>query len=114
MVIEDFSSFQMNISIQTLNRSNMYNSKDIQFVGKHDYNRESAELYASNPMFESFSVNIFQWELKSSGKSIKPSKGLVRVRGNTSDKQKVFEFCEIIVKELDEGTWNGRRSITVK
>ena len=37
----------------------MYNSKDIQFVGKHDYDKESAEKFASWGG-NSFSVNIMQ------------------------------------------------------
>lgn len=90
----------------------MYNPKDIQFVGKHDYNREEAEKYAAWGG-KSFSVNIFPWLLKSDGKSMKPGKGVVRVSGKPSDKEKVFEFCENVVKDLDTGIWDGRKSVTV-
>lgn len=91
----------------------MYNVKDIQFVGKHDYDKESAERFASWGG-KSFSVNIFQWGLKSNGKEMKPLKGLVRVSGSPSNKEKVFEFCENVVKDLDANLWDGRKSVTVK
>lgn len=91
----------------------MYNKKDIQFVGKHDYDKESAKLYASLG-YKSFSVNIFQWALKSNGKEMKPLKGVVRVSGSPLNKEKVFEFCENVVKDLDTGMWDGRKSVVVK
>jgi len=45
----------------------MYNPKDIQFVGKHDYDALSARRYA-RLCEKSFSVNIFKWGLKNNGK----------------------------------------------
>jgi hypothetical protein len=91
----------------------MYNTKDIQFVGKHDYDKESSEKYASWGG-NSFSVNIFQWGLKSNGKEMKPLKGVVRVSGNPNDKEKVFAETERIVNLLDNGKWDGRKSVSVK
>lgn len=90
----------------------MYNSKDIQFVGKHDYDRESAEKFASWNV-QSFSVNIFKWGLKSNGKEMKPLKCVVRVYGKPSEKEKVFNFCEKVVEDLDNGIWDGRKSVYV-
>jgi hypothetical protein len=84
----------------------MYNAKDIQFVGKHDYDKESAEKMAS-----SFSVGIFQWVL---GKEMKPSKAVVRVSGSPLNKEKVFECCNKIVKDLDANIWDGRKTVTIK
>lgn len=91
----------------------MYNTKDIQFVGKHDYDKKSAENYASWNG-KSFSVNIFKWELKSNGKEMKMGKGVVRVSGNPSIKDRVFAEAERIVNLLDVGQWDGRKSVTVK
>jgi hypothetical protein len=91
----------------------MYNTKDIQFVGKHDYDKESAERFASWGG-KSFSVNIFQWGLKSNGKEMKPLKGVVRVSGSPSNKEKVFAEAERIVNLLDAGKWDGRKSVVVK
>ena len=91
----------------------MYNTKDIQFVGKHDYDKESAEKFASWGC-NSFSVNIFQWGLKSNGKEMKPLKCVVRVSGNPNDKEKLFAEAERIVNLLDDGKWDGRKSVSVK
>ena len=91
----------------------MYNVKDIQFVGKHDYDKASAENFASWNG-KSFSVNIFKWELKSNKKEMKMGKGVVRVSGSPSIKEKVFAEAERIVTLLDSGQWDGRKSVTVK
>ena len=91
----------------------MIDAKDIQFTGKHDYDKESAERYAAWGG-KSFSVNIFQWVMKRSKKEMKPSKCVVRVHGSPKDKDKVLATCERIVKELDGGNWDGRKSIKVK
>lgn len=45
----------------------MYNTKDVQFVGKHDYDEVRAKRYASFSKMKSFSVNIFKWGLKNNG-----------------------------------------------
>jgi hypothetical protein len=90
----------------------MYNTKDIQFVGKHDYDRAGAEKYAKHG-FDSFSVNVFQWLMKTNGKEMKKSLCIVRVHGRPCDKDRVFQVCESIVKDLDLGTWDGRKSVKV-
>lgn len=91
----------------------MYNTKDIQFVGKHDYDKDSAERYASFGG-NYFSLNIFKWGLKSNGKEMKPLKCVVRVSGSPPNKEKVFEFCENVVKDLDNNLWDGRKSVVIK
>ena len=90
----------------------MYNVKDIQFVGKHDYDKESA--MTESGWNKTFSVGIFKWELKGNGKSMKKGKAVVRVSGLVENKEKVFEFCENVVKDLDANLWDGRKSVTVK
>lgn len=91
----------------------MYNPKDIQFVGKHDYDKESAELYSKLGQ-KTFSVNIFKWGLTSNGKKMKPLKCVVRVSGSPKDKDRVFQFCENVVKDLDSGQWDGRKTVFFK
>lgn len=90
----------------------MYNIKDIQFVGKHDYDKESA--ITESGWNKTFSVGIFKWELKSNGKSMKKGKAIVRVSGLVENKEKVFEFAENVVKDLDANMWDGRKSVVVK
>ena len=91
----------------------MYNTKDIQFVGKHDYDKQSAEKFASYGT-KSFSVNIFKWGLKSNKKEMKPLKCVVRVSGSPSNKEVVFSMVEKIIAELDNGNWDGRKSVSIK
>ena len=90
----------------------MYNTKDIQFTGKHDYDKESA---LSEPGWnKTFSVGIFKWELKSSGKEMKKGKIIVRVSGEVEKAEDVFNKADEIVKDLDRGSWRGKKSVTVK
>jgi hypothetical protein len=91
----------------------MYNSKDVQFVGKHDYDKESAEKFASWGG-KSFSVNIFKWGLKNNGKEMKQLKCVVRVSGSPENKENVFLVCEGIINSLDQNMWDGRKSVNVK
>ena len=92
----------------------MYNPKDIQFVGKHDYDKSSAESYASHKNFSSFSVNIFQWELQNNGKRMKKGKGKVRVSGSTDNSENVFKVVENIISDLDAGVYGGFKTVKVK
>ena len=48
---------------------------------------------------------------------MKAAKGIVRVSGTPSNKDKVFEVCESIVAHLDAGNWSsldGRKNVFVK
>lgn len=90
----------------------MYNPKDTQFVGKHDYDKESA--ITEGGWNKTFSVGIFRWELKNNGKSMKKGKAIVRISGLVANKEKVFEFAENVVKDLDANMWDGRKSVFVK
>ncbi len=92
----------------------MYNIKDIQFVGHHDYDKLSASIIPETGWIKTFSVGIFKWELKSNGKSMKKGKAIVRLSGLVGNKQKVFEFAENVIKDLDNGLWDGRKSVFVK
>lgn len=90
----------------------MYNNKDVQFVGKHDYDREKA--ITEGGWNKTFSVGIFRWELKKKGKSMKKGKAIVRISGLVDNKEKVFEFAQNVVKDLDANLWDGRKSVVVK
>jgi len=90
----------------------MYNIKDIQFVGKHDYDKENS--LSESGWNKTFSVGIFKWELKNNGKSMKKGKTIVRISGLVTDKEKVFAFAENVVNDLDSNLWDGRKSVVVK
>lgn len=88
----------------------MYNHKDIQFVGKHDFDKENA----ITGLNITFSIGIFKWVLAKDGKSMKKSKSIVRVKGFVSNKKEVFKYAENIVKDLDLGNWGGRKTVVIK
>ncbi len=90
----------------------MYNIKDVQFVGKHDYDKENC--LAETGWNKTFSVGIFKWELKNNRKSMKKGKTIVRVSGLVTDKEKVFAFAENVVNDLDANLWDGRKTVVVK
>ena len=90
----------------------MYNVKDIQFVGKHDYDKENS--LSDLGWNKTFSVGIFKWELKSNGKSMKKGKTVVRISGVVENKEKVFDFAENAIKDLDSDMWDGRKYVLVK
>ena len=52
--------------------------------------------------------------MKSNGKGMKPTKGVVRVFGPPANKEAVFAMCEKIVSSLDKGEWDGRKLVVVK
>jgi len=91
----------------------MYCKEDIQFVGKFDYDKESSEGFASLGI-KTFSVNIFKCGIKKNGKELKPLKCVVRISGNVENKDKVFNFCEYVVKSLDNNNWDGRKNVFVR
>ena len=79
----------------------MYKQTDIQFVGKHDYDKEKAKMFL-DWQGKTFSINIFKWEMmKGSKKRMKPSKGIIRVTALCSDSVGIFDFCDNLVKMLD-------------
>lgn len=91
----------------------MYDSKDIQFVGKHDYDEQQSIRYAQTDHFKTFSIGIFKWELKNNGKSMKRGKCVVRVKANAKDQKKAFDIAESIVQELDKGEYCGGKTISI-
>lgn len=92
----------------------MRTKNDIQNLGKHDFDRESAESYAAHSYFTSFSIGIFQWELMSNGMALKRGKVKVRVQAPVSKKNEAFSTAEEVVRLLDEGKWSGKKTVTIK
>lgn len=88
---------------------------------KHDFSGSCApygiQVYAN---FSTFSVGIFQWLLRASGKGLKKSAVKYRVRGSVSNQKAVYKRAEEVCNELDEEfpnfpIWLGyKKSETVK
>lgn len=92
----------------------MYNLKDIQFVGKHDFDNESALRMSWQGWNETFSIGIFKWEMKNNDKEMKKGKTIVRVLGDCNNRDQVFNMAEQVVKSLDLGDWDGRKTVNVR
>ncbi|MGH7239872.1 MAG: hypothetical protein ACREHG_07375 [Candidatus Saccharimonadales bacterium] len=91
----------------------MYNTKDIQFVGKYDYDELSAREFASLPG-ETCSIGIFRWQLKKNGKELKRGPVEVRVITPHANIDLAVISAENIVKQLDMGEWDGRNTVRIK
>ena len=92
----------------------MYNPKDIQFNGKHDYDKESAMEMSRTGWNKTFSVGIFKWVLKSDGKSLKKGNAIVRISGPCEKREEVFKMAENVVLDLDSNNYDGTKTITIK
>jgi hypothetical protein len=78
-------------------------------AGKHDYSGSCApgQAWSGN----TFSVGIFQWVPKASGKGLKKTAVKVRVRGYSSDPKQVYRLAEIFCDMLDRGEDPGVKSV---
>lgn len=79
-------------------------------VGRHDFDG-SCSPGKSNVNYQTFSVGVFQWLLKTDKKSLKRSAVKVRVKGLVSDPEAVYARAREVVGQLDKGTYNGPKSI---
>ena len=79
---------------------------------KHDYSGSCAPThpYAGG----SFSVGIFQWVPKASGKGLKKTAVKYRVKGFSSNPEPVYARAEEICRMFDEGKDLGKKSEFVR
>lgn len=85
-----------------------------QLAGKHDFEGNCApEETGTIRNQETFSVGIFQWVPKSSGKGCKRSAVKVRVKGPFHKPSAVYAKAGEIVSALDAGTYSGPKNVTV-
>jgi len=88
----------------------------IPVIGKHDYSGACApggdNLPAWHTRWHTFSVGVFEW-VPSSTKRPKKSLVKVRVKGATSDPDRVYAVADKIVAELDAGTYSSPKTVTV-
>lgn len=85
---------------------------------KHDFSGHCAQgekgCWVNRGGQNTFSLGIFQWIPKSTGKGLKKSAVKVRVHGYISDSKVVYQKAREIIKELDDETYSGKKNITVK
>ena len=85
-------------------------------AGKHDFDGNCAPGAAGEIKYfaqDTFSVGIFQWVLKSSGKGCKRSAVKVRVKGSFDRPAGVYAKAREIANALDAGTYSGPKNVTV-
>lgn len=79
----------------------------------HDFNGECAPgnlNYFSN---ETFSVGIFQWIPKTSGKGLKKSSVKFRIKGFCSNPEKVYDAANRFCDLMDNGWIPDKKSMTI-
>lgn len=76
-----------------------------------EHSKLSIEAYPKS----TFSVGIFQWLLKASGKGLKRSKVVYRVRGKVGNAELVYGRARRICRLFDKNpNWTGKKSETIK
>lgn len=63
--------------------------------------------------FQTFSLGIFEWVNKASGRGVKKGPVRVRVCGATSNAEAVKAKAEEIAKLLDSGTYSGPKNVKI-
>lgn len=83
-------------------------------AGKHDFEGNCAPGETGTIRNqETFSVGIFQWVPKNSGKGCKRSAVKVRVKGAFDRPAGVYAKAREIANALDAGTYSGPKNVTV-
>ena len=82
-------------------------------IYKHDFSGSCAP--SKGALWNAtFSVGIFQWIPKASGKGLKKSAVKFRIKGNMSEADKVYKKAKEICKMIDErGVMPATKSMTV-
>ena len=82
-------------------------------LNRYDFSGEFDPRKNHNYSFKTFSVGIFKWIPKASGKGLKKSAVVYRVKGNVSDANKVYAMANKICDLLDKGESIPGMSTTV-
>lgn len=99
------------IIIKPINQNMMmYDWKDVSNEGKHDFIRSQ---YEDSRWARTISTGIFKWQLKASGKYLKRSAVIVRVKGSRENLDKIYEKAREICLQLDAGTYQITRKIVI-
>jgi hypothetical protein len=80
---------------------------------KHDYSGSCAPGQSQAVMNIMFSVGIFQWLPKSSGKGLKKSAVKFRIKGNSSSPKAIYKTAEHWCKMMDKGVMPSTKSMTI-
>jgi len=75
--------------------------KNLELLNKYDYDK--TPTFADTNWNKTFSVGIFQWELKSNKKALKKGKIIIRICGEVANKEQVFAKAAEIANQLNNG-----------
>jgi hypothetical protein len=83
-------------------------------IGKHGYDGNCSPLgHESSAGQETFSVGIFEWVETRNKIGVKRGPVKVRVKGRYSHPQAVYDKAQEIASDLDAGTYNGPKNVSV-
>lgn len=80
---------------------------------KHDFSGSCAPRKSRSFGNAIFSVGIFQWLPKSSKKGLKKSAVKFRIKGSSSNPEKVYSQARIICDKMNNGFVPEKKSMTV-
>ena len=80
---------------------------------KHDFSGMCAPNSKGASMHTTFSVGIFQWLPKASGKGLKKSAVKFRIKGSVSESDKVYRTANVFCSQMDVGVYPKTKSMTV-
>lgn len=83
-------------------------------VNTHDYSGVCSPNPDNYILAKTFSVGVFKWIPTKDGKGVKKSAVIVRIKGYSFNPEPVYQMAERVCKELDNGTYSGTKTITVK
>ena len=79
----------------------------------HDYSGSCAPGKSQSFGNMMFSVGIFQWLPKASGKGLKKSAVKFRIKGSSNNPEKVYSQAKIICDKMNNGYQPEKKSMTV-
>jgi len=81
--------------------------------GSHDFSGSCAPGKVAHYVTSTFSVGIFQWVPKASGKGLKKSAVIFRISGPSSVPEVVYRKARQICAEMDAGKYPKTKSMTI-
>jgi len=86
--------------------------EEVCVAGAHSYDGSCRPENQNGATYQTFSVGCFEWLQGKHG--VKKSKAKVRVRGSIFSSEKVHAKAQEICKQLDAGTYQGPKTVTVR
>ena len=77
--------------------------KDRKKLGKHDWSGSGDPSLPDAFRYETFSVGIFQWIATKSFSGLKRGKVVLRIKGDTTNPQPVYDAAETWCDWMDKG-----------